>query len=366
MSNFINQTKKIGIILAVVPVLGLTLTWFYYNLPKFLVDDLFNLVVNTNQSANLFNEDGLYVITTGTGAPLPDEGRAGPQTIVIAGDQFLVFDAGPGSTHKMEVIPLEVGDVDALFLTHYHSDHIGDIGELMLKRWATTGNDQPLPIYGPPGVEEVVAGFEAAYQLDVGYRVDHHGEEAMPASGSGGEVHLFDLGTDLMASEVVYDQGGVEVTAFNVDHTPVFPAVGYRVSYKGHSVVITGDTIYTESLTQHAIGADVLISEALNHEFSQMVAEAGREVDNNMSTVAEDIQDYHITPEQAGVVARDAGIPYLIITHVLPPVPNQILVNPFLRDARAVYDGKIYMANDGTMVTILVETGKITVQEILK
>jgi ribonuclease Z len=239
------------------------------------------------------------------------------------------------------------------------------MGELMLKRWATTGNDQPLPIYGPPGVEEVVAGFEAAYQLDVGYRVAHHGEEAMPNSGSGGEVHMFDLGTDLMSSAVVYQQGDVEVIAFNVDHTPVFPAVGYRVNYKDHSVVITGDTIYTESLTQHAMGADVLVSEALNHKFSQMLSEASRDIENNASIVAEDIQDYHITPEQAGMVARDAGIPYLIITHVLPPVPSQILINPFLRDARAVYDGEIFMANDGTMVTILVETGKISIQEIL-
>jgi ribonuclease Z len=367
MSNFIAKHKKtITITFSIVLVLGLALTWFYYNLPEFLVDDLFNLVVNTNQSANLFEKVGLYVITTGTGAPLPDEGRAGPQTIVIAGDQFLVFDAGPGSTHKMEVIPLEVGEVDALFLTHYHSDHIGDMGELMLKRWGGIGNDQPLPIYGPPGVEEVVAGFEAAYQLDVSYRVDHHGEEAMPTSGSGGEVHTFDLGTDLMSSAVVYQQGDVEVIAFNVDHTPVFPAVGYRVNYKDHSVVITGDTIYTESLTQHAMGADVLVSEALNHKFSQMLSEASREIENNTSIVAEDIQDYHITPEQAGMVARDAGIPYLIITHVLPPVPNQILVNPFLRDARAVYDGDIYMANDGTMIKIPVDSNKITIVELLK
>jgi ribonuclease Z len=211
-----------------------------------------------------------------------------------------------------------------------------------------------------------VAGFEAAYQLDKGYRVAHHGEEAMPPLGFGGEVHLFDLGTDLMASEVVYEQDGVQVIAFNVDHAPIFPAVGYRVTYKDRSVVITGDTIYTESLTYHSMGADVLVSEALNHEFSQMVAEAGREVDNNISTVAEDIQDYHITPEQAGILARDAGIPYLIITHVLPPVPSPFLVNPFLRDARAVYEGKLYMANDGTMVKIPVDSEKITIVELLK
>jgi ribonuclease Z len=366
MRNFFDQHKTaIGITIVVVLVLGLALTWFYYNLPEFLVDDFINLAVNRNQSVNLFEEDGLYVITTGTGAPLPDAGRAGPQTVVVAGDQVLVFDAGPGSTHKLELI-MDASSVDALFLTHYHSDHIGDMGELMLKRWATSGSAEPLPIYGPPGIEEVVVGFEAAYQLDVGYRVDHHGEEAMPTSGSGGEVHLFDLGVDLMASDVVYEQDGVQVIAFNVDHAPIFPAVGYRVTYKHKSVVITGDTVFTESLIHHSMGADMLVSEALNHEMSTMVSQATSDLENNASLVAEDIKDYHITPEQAGMVARDAGIPYLLITHVLPPVPSQILVNPFLRNARAVYDGEVYMANDGTMVKIPVDSGKITKVELLK
>ena len=366
MRDFFIKHKQAFIVGAVVLILlvagGI---WFMNNLPDSIVEVLFNSTISTNQTAKHFEDDALYVITTGTGAPLPDPGRAGPQAIVVAGNQVLVFDSGPGSTHKLELI-MDASSVDALFLTHYHSDHIGDMGELMLKRWGTGGSAEPLPIYGPPGIEEVVAGFEAAYQLDKGYRVAHHGEEAMPPLGFGGDVHLFDLGTDLMASQVVYEQDGVQVIAFNVDHAPVFPAVGYRVTYKDRSVVITGDTIYTESLTYHSMGADVLVSDALNHEFSQMVAEAGREIDNNISTVAEDIQDYHITPEQAGIVARDAGIPYLIITHVLPPVPSQILVNPFLRDARAVYDGKLYMANDGTMVKIPVDSEKITIVELLK
>jgi ribonuclease Z len=358
--------KKISIPLVVLVMLGLGLTWFYYNLPDFLVDDLFNLVVDRSQADNTFEDDGLYVITTGTGAPLPDHGRAGPQTVIVAGDQILVFDAGPGSTLNIELTPVDVGAVDALFLTHYHSDHIGDIGELMLKRWATSSLDQPLPIYGPPGVEEVVGGFEAAYLLDKQYRIDHHGEEAVPGSGFGAEVHLFDLGTDLMASDVVYEQDSVQVIAFNVDHAPVFPAVGYRVNYKDRSVVITGDTVYTESLTHHSMGADLLVSEALHHEFSQMLSDATNDMENNAATVAEDIQDYHITPEQVGIVAKDAGVSQVLVTHILPPVPTQILVNPFLRDTRTVFDGKVTMANDGTLVKLLANSDEITVEELLK
>jgi ribonuclease Z len=236
----------------------------------------------------------------------------------------------------------------------------------MLKRWGTAFNPEPLPIYGPPGIEEVVAGFEAAYLLDRGYRHDHHGEEVMPLSGFGGEVHMFDLGTDLMASEVVYEEGDVQVIAFNVDHAPIFPAVGYRVNYKDRSVVISGDTIFTESLIHHTMGADVFVSEALNHEMSDMVAEAGRDLDNNVSTVAEDIQDYHITPGEAGIVARDAGVSLLIITHVLPPVPADVLINPFLADARDVFDGQVYMASDGTLVSMPVNSDQYSIDEILK
>ncbi|MGD2157299.1 MAG: MBL fold metallo-hydrolase [Anaerolineales bacterium] len=337
--------------------------WFKNNLPDPVVAALIQRTVTTDKNAGRFEEDGLYVITTGTGAPLPDKRRVGPQAVVLAGDQVLVFDAGPGSTRQLELI-MDASSVDALFLTHYHSDHIGDLGELMLKRWATSGPAEPLPIYGPPGVEEVVAGFEAAYQLDKGYRIAHHGEEAVPPSGFGGEVHMFDLGSDLMASDVVYEHGDVQVIAFNVDHTPIFPAVGFRVNYKDRSVVISGDAIYTESLIQHTMGAELFVSEALHHEMSDMVAEAGRSLDNNATAVAEDIQDYHITPEEAGIVAREAGVSQLLITHILPPVPVDFLADWFLADARELYDGDVRMAHDGTMVKMPVNSDEITIVEL--
>jgi ribonuclease Z len=365
MDFLMKHKRPVIAVAAVLILLVVGGVWFLNNLPDPVVAFLIETTIDANQNADRFEEDGLYVITTGTGAPLPDAKRAGPQTVVVAGDQVLVFDAGPGSTRQLELI-LDASSVDALFLTHYHSDHIGDIGELMLKRWATSGPDEPLPIYGPPGVEKVVAGYQAAYELDRTYRIAHHGEEAVPPSGFGGDVHMFDLGTDLMSSEVVYEQGDVQVIAFNVDHAPVFPAVGYRVNYQDRSVVLTGDTVFTESLIHHSKGADVLVSEALNHEMSDMVADAGRDSDSNISTVAEDIQDYHLGPEEAGIVAREAGIPVLIISHVLPPVPVDFLVNPFLADARAVYDGKVRMANDGTLISMPVNSDETTIAELLK
>ncbi|MEO1645750.1 MAG: MBL fold metallo-hydrolase, partial [Chloroflexota bacterium] len=340
-------------------------THFANNLPDAVIEGLIHRGVDVNQNTSNFEEDALYVITTGTGAPLPDPNRVGPQTVVVAGEQLLVFDTGPGSTRQLALTGLNLSTITALFLTHYHSDHINDLGELMLQHWTSAGATEPLQIYGPTGVEEVVAGFTAAYQLDRVYRIDHHGAETMPPSGFGAIANTFDLGTDLMASEVVYEVGDVQVIAFNVDHPPVVPAVGFRVNYKDRSVMITGDTIYSDSLIQHAMGADLMVSDALNHKMSQMFADAGQDLENNLSSVTEDIQESHIRPEEAAHVAKEAGVGTLLITHVLPPVPD-LFINPFLRDARAVFDGPVIMANDGTLVTLPVDSDNYTIKELLK
>jgi len=334
------------------------------NMPDAAIQGLIERGIAASNARNPFEDDALHVITTGTGAPLPDPRRVGPQAVVVAGDQILVFDTGPGSTRKLLLTGLNVSSVNALFLTHYHSDHISDLGEFMLQHWGNAGATEPLKIYGPTGVEAVVAGFLAAYQLDRGYRIAHHGTDVMPPSGFGAVAHAFDLGTDLMSSEVVYEAGDVNVIAFNVDHPPVVPAVGFRVTYKDRSVVITGDTIYSDSLIHHAMGADLMVSDSLNHKMSQWTADAGRDTENNLSSVTEDIQESHIRPEEAALVAKEAGVPVLIITHVLPPVPDQ-LINPFLREARATYGGVLRMANDGTLISLPVNSDRHAIRELL-
>ena len=339
-------------------------THYVNNLPDDAIKGLIESGIGTNRTRNYFVEDALHVITTGTGAPLPDPKRVGPQAVVVAGDQTLVFDTGPGSTRKLLLTGVNVSSVNALFLTHFHSDHISDLGEFMLQHWTGAGATEPLNIYGPTGVKDVVDGFLAAYRLDRGYRIDHHGADVMPPSGFGAVAHTFDLGTDLMSSAVVYEASGVQVIAFNVDHPPVVPAVGFRVNYKDRSVMITGDTIYSDSLIHHARGADVMVSDALNHKMSQWASDAARDLESNLSAVTEDIQESHIRPEEAARVAKEAGVPILIITHVLPPVPDQ-LINPFLRDARAIYSGRLRMANDGTLISLPVNSDRYAIHELL-
>jgi ribonuclease Z len=364
--KFVKKHKCLVIIAALAIILSISVVTILQNPPEYLLKFIIEKGIARNNTMNTFKDDALYVITTGTGAPLPEKDRVGPQTVVVAGDQILVFDAGPGSTLKLELSGIEVSSINGLFLTHYHSDHIGDMGELMLKRWASNVATKPLPIYGPVGLDKVVTGFEMAYELDKGYRIAHHGEDMLPEEAFGGDVIEFDLGTDLTTSKVVYSSGEVEVIAFNVDHLPVFPAVGYRVNYKDRSVVVSGDTIYTESLIDHAMGADLFVCEALHMGFSKMISDASADMDSNLSDVAHDIQDYHLSPKDAAIVGREAGISQLVLTHILPPIPSIILKAGFTKEARAVYDGKIYISNDGTMIKMPLNSDDIKITELLK
>jgi ribonuclease Z len=364
---FISRHKiAVAVVAVIIAVLIAGLAWLRFSPPQALVNFLYESAVTQGQQIDRFQDDALYVITTGTGAPMPDPNRAGPQVVVVANGQKLVFDTGPGSTRNLETTEIGVGEIDAVFLTHFHSDHIGDLGELFLKRWATDGMATPLPVYGPTGVELVVEGFELAYQLDKGYRIAHHGDDAMPSSGFGGDPITFDLGESFESSDVVYSKDGVEVVAFNVDHYPIVPAVGYRVNYKDRSVVISGDTVFTESLVLHAMNADLLVSEVLNHDLSLLVSAATAEIEGNASAVAEDITDYHITPGQVGEWATRSGVAHVLATHILPPVPLPILEHPFLHDLRANFAGPARIANDGTMVSMPVNSDEISYKELIR
>ena len=182
-------------------------------------------------------EDGLHAGICGSGSPMVDINRTGPCVAVVAGKHLYIVDIGDGSTRNITLMGFQTGKIDAVLLTHFHSDHIAGLGELMLQRWAGGSNITPVDVIGPTGVETVVDGFNTAYSLDTGYRVVHHGPRTMPPSGAGGIAKPFTFGPAEDASVVVVDQDGVKITAFKVDHRPVVPAVGYRFDYKGRSLV---------------------------------------------------------------------------------------------------------------------------------
>ena len=128
---------------------------------------------------DMLTSPDLQVVLCGTGSPLADANRASACTAVVAGGEVVLVDVGPGSWEVADLANLPTGALSAVLLTHFHSDHIGDLGEAITQSWIA-GRPRPLDVYGPPGVAGVVDGFAKAYARDVDYRVAHHGEEALP------------------------------------------------------------------------------------------------------------------------------------------------------------------------------------------
>jgi ribonuclease Z len=296
--------------------------------------------------------DGLHVGLCGSGSPMPDPTRSGPCTVVVAGSRVFVVDSGVGSTKTLSLMNLPPARVGAIFLTHFHSDHIADLGELMLQRWAGGAASAPVPVYGPPGVDQVVAGFNQAYLLDRGYRIAHHGPKVVPPSGFGGAPHPFAIsaaGPDV----TVIDEPDLKVVAFPVNHHPVEPAVGYLFVYKGRRAVVSGDTAASPRLVAAAKGADVLVHEGLSPRLVGLQRDiALRHGRANLAAILHDILSYHTTPEQAAGEAEQAHVRYLLFTHVIPPLPMKSLEGPWLGDARSLFHGTIRVGHDGDFISM--------------
>ena len=296
--------------------------------------------------------DGLHVAVVGSGSPLPDPKRGNPCAAVIAAGRVYVVDAGERSSETLNRMQIDASRIEAILLTHFHSDHIGGLGTVALQRWVADAARAPLRTIGPPGVDRVVAGLNEAYALDSSYRTAHHGEELAPPAGAGMAAEPFDFpdGDDSM---VVLDEDGLRVTAFVVDHSPIEPAVGFRFDYRGRSAVISGDTIYAPTLVRVSAGADLLLHDALSPELLKLVEDAAGDAGlANRQRILGDVPEYHATAPQAADAAREAGVGALALTHIVPPLPLKGLEEPFLGDARERFEGPLWLARDGDLYSL--------------
>jgi ribonuclease Z len=271
----------------------------------------------------------LIVLLLGTGYPRPDPEHAGPSTVVIAGDAWFVIDAGRGATLRLAATDLKYANMRAVFLTHLHSDHTAGLPDLFNTSWQFGRKTVPLQLYGPPGTKKLAGAMLEFFADDIHYRRDLL--EKHPAAGATIRTHIVREG-------VVYEDGGVKVTAFAVDHRPVPHAFGYRFESGGQVVVISGDTRPTENLVKNAKGADVLVLEAYLPEHFDRV---------DTPEVAARLKSYHTSAEEAGELATRAGVKKLVLTHLIPAGADET----FRERAGRKFKGEIVVGRDLLRIT---------------
>ena len=265
-------------------------------------------------------QDGLHLGLCGSGGPMPSSTRSGPCVVAIAGNKSFIFDAGTNGARNFGLMGLNYSSIEAVFITHLHSDHIDGLGELSLLRWIGGQKREPLNVYGPEGIDQVVNGFNVAYELDSRYRNLHHGDDVADLNGYGMIPITFDM-DEKIASTIVFNDDGVKVEAFSVNHAPASPAVGYKISYKGRSTVISGDTSKNKNLERNSKDVDLLIHSGLSPKLLKMMSTAALQAGNNaQAKIFHDVLDYHTYPFHAAEIARDAGVKHLLFYHIVPPL----------------------------------------------
>lgn len=273
------------------------------------------------------------VTILGSGTPTPRPDRFGSSVLIEAGEQKLVVDAGRGASIRLWQLKVPLGRIDALFITHFHSDHISGIPDLWLTGWLAPpwgGRKTPFRVIGPTGTRTLMSKLEEAYALDINIRLQ---DEKIPVEGIQTDVTEFDK------DGVVYDKAGLKVIAFEVDHGDVIkPAFGYRFEYRDRVAVLSSDTRYHPNVVKHAKGADLLIHEVgMARPALLQIPEMKR------------ILDHHTPPQDVASVFLQARPKLAAYIHMVLPGTDEIppvTVEELLEETRRYYQGPLEIGED--------------------
>ena len=283
------------------------------------------------------------IVFLGTGSPLQSMDRCGAGNVIVAGDTHVLVDCGWGASRRLRPSGVIPSSIDVALFTHMHTDHMTDFPDFLFQRW-TSGAQTPLRVYGPDGTQEMVDGFLLALRRDIGFRLAHHGDKLHP---DGIKVAVTEVPVS-SAPEGFLKLGELGFESFEVDHFPVVPAFGYRVTYDGRSAILSGDTSFCETLVAASNGADMLVCEALNipmlEQVQAMLRSSGREREAGLLG---DVPSYHIATTEIADLARKAGVGEVVLSHIIPPIPNDTArETEFMEGMGERYSGPVRVARD--------------------
>lgn len=271
------------------------------------------------------------VTLIGTGSPLPDPHRAGPCTLINSDATRLLFDCGRAALMRLAAVGIGAVNLDAVCLTHLHSDHLTDLGDVITTRWITAFAPTPLRIFGPLGTRAVVDAVLASLAPDISYRLAHHADIV-----DGPLVEVVEL---VPGDEV--DVGEFRLEVDETHHRPVHPTIGYRVTGPDGVVAIAGDTKPCEGLDRLCADAAVYVQTVVRDDLISQLPVAR----------LTDILDYHSSVAEAAQTAQRNRVRTLVLTHYVPaPPPGD--VEAWIAQAKEHFDGHVVAGDDLTRVEV--------------
>lgn len=273
----------------------------------------------------------LTVVTLGTGSPIPDPNRAGPSSLVRSDGANVLVDAGRGVLMRLAAVGLVPQNLDAVVLTHLHSDHVCALNDVVTTHWVTSVEPTPLRLIGPVGTQQLVDGMLQMLKLDIGYRMAHHDDITWEPIVAVEEVTPGDI----------LEIGDMHVITGSTAHHPVDPTIGLRVELDGASVVLGGDGVPCDGLDELCRDADAYVQTVIREDLVMQVPFAR----------LHDILDYHSSVEQAAQTAQRTGVDTLVLTHYVPGIfPGT--ENEWRTLATDNFDGTVVLADDLTEVKV--------------
>ncbi len=263
------------------------------------------------------------------GGPVPRSPRHAPSQVVVVDGHAYVIDCGNGVAQQLQLAGISPSSLRAVLVTHHHSDHNADLGNLFLLSWPLL--TRPVPVLGPPPLSAILRSFFEMSRYDIEIRVEDEGRP---------HLSEFVVGREIAQPGVVFRDDKIEVRAALVEHPPVQPAFAFRIDTADRSVVISGDTRPCNALVELARGADVLV-----HEVIHLPAIGGLAEGNNGTRLFEHLRACHTPVDQVGALAERAGVGTLVLSHFVPAsgvVPDEV----WQAEAARGYSGRVVVGRD--------------------